>query len=107
MVCQRPATLPPACRSDVPPRTQRLFDPIRQHRRDAATKSPEELEKRGIRRLPTSLRESTDALAADAVLRDALGSALIDSVVAVRESEIEKFAAASAEEVVGALRWTH
>jgi hypothetical protein len=40
-------------------------------------------------------------------LRDALGSALIDSVVAVREAEIEKFAAASAEEVVRALRWTH
>jgi glutamine synthetase len=74
---------------------------------DPAALSPEELEKRGIRRLPASLRESTDALAADAVLRDALGSALIDSVVAVRESEIEKFAAASAEEVVRALRWTH
>ena len=74
---------------------------------DPAALSTEELEKRGIRRLPTSLRESTDALAADAVLRDALGSALIDSVVAVRESEIEKFAAASAEEVVRALRWTH
>ena len=57
--------------------------------------------------LRTSLRESTDALTADAVLRDALGSALIDSVVAVRESEIEKFTAASAEEVVRALRWTH
>ncbi len=74
---------------------------------DPAVLSAEELEKRGIRRLPTSLRESTDALVADAVLRDALGSALIDSVVAVRESEIEKFAAASAEEVVRALRWTH
>ena len=74
---------------------------------DPAALSPEELEKRGIRRLPASLRESTDALAADAVLRDALGSALIDSVVAVRESEIEKFAAASSEEVVRALRWTH
>ena len=74
---------------------------------DPAALSAEELEKRGIRRLPTSLRESTDALVADAVLRDALGSALIDSVVAVRESEIEKFAAASAEEVVRASRWTH
>jgi glutamine synthetase len=74
---------------------------------DPAALAVDELEKRGIRRLPTSLRESTDALTVDAGLRDALGSALIDSVVAVRESEIEKFAAASAEEVVRALRWTH
>jgi hypothetical protein len=36
-----------------------------------------------------------------------MGSALIDSVFAVRESEIALFADASAEEVVRALRWTH
>jgi hypothetical protein len=36
-----------------------------------------------------------------------LGSALIDSVLAVRESEIALFADASAEEVVRALRWAH
>jgi glutamine synthetase len=74
---------------------------------DPAALPPEELRKRGIRRLPTSLRESTDALAADPVLRDAFGSALIDSVIAVRDSEIERFAEAPAEEVVRALRWTH
>jgi glutamine synthetase len=74
---------------------------------DPAALAPDELNRRGIRRLPTSLRESTDALAADAVLRVALGSALIDSVLAVRESEIEQFAGASAEEVVRAFRWTH
>jgi glutamine synthetase len=74
---------------------------------DPAVLSPEELERRGVQRLPTSLRESTDALAADQVLRAALGAALIDSVLAVRESEIELFAEASAEEVVRALRWTH
>jgi glutamine synthetase len=54
-----------------------------------------------------SLREATDALAADHVLGTALGSALIDSVLAVRESEIELFANASAEEVVRAQRWAH
>ncbi|HWI01447.1 MAG TPA: glutamine synthetase family protein [Propionibacteriaceae bacterium] len=74
---------------------------------DPAALPSEELDRRGIRRLPTSLRESTDALAADSVLRDALGSALIDSVVAVRESEIERFAEASADDVVRAMRWTH
>jgi glutamine synthetase len=74
---------------------------------DPAALPSEELERRGIQRLPTSLRQSTDALAADQVLRDALGSPLLDSVLAVRESEIELFAEASAEEVVRALRWTH
>ena len=74
---------------------------------DPAALPPEELERRGIRRLPTSLRGSTDALAADPVLRAALGAALIDSVVAVRESEIERFADASAEEIVRAFRWVH
>jgi glutamine synthetase len=74
---------------------------------DPAALTAEALDRRGIERLPTSLRESTDALAADAVLRAAMGSALIDSVLAVRESEIELFAEAPAEEVVRALRWTH
>jgi glutamine synthetase len=74
---------------------------------DPAALTPEELGRRGIERLPTSLRESTDALAADSSLRAALGSALVDSVLAVRESEIELFAEASTEEVVRALRWTH
>jgi len=74
---------------------------------DPAALGPKELDRRGIQRLPTSLRESTDALAADSVLRSALGSPLIDSVLAVRDSEIELFAEASAEEVVRALRWTH
>ena len=82
----------------------RLHEPIDV---DPAVLPPEELERRGIRRLPTSLRESTDALAADSVLREALGSALVESVITVRESEIEQFAEASADDVVRAFRWTH
>jgi glutamine synthetase len=74
---------------------------------DPAALAPEERDLQGIHRLPTNLREATDALAADPLLRAALGSSLIDSVLAVRESEIELFAEASAEEVVRALRWTH
>jgi len=74
---------------------------------DPAALTAEELERRGIERLPTSLPEATDALAADQLLRTALGSALIDSVLAVRQSEIELFANASAQDVVRALRWTH
>jgi glutamine synthetase len=74
---------------------------------DPAALAPEERDLRGIQRLPTSLREATDALAADPLLCAALGSSLIDSVLAVRESEIKLFAEASAEQVVRALRWTH
>jgi glutamine synthetase len=74
---------------------------------DPAALTDEELEKRGIRRLPTSLRQSTDALASDQVLRDGLGSELVDSIIAVRNSEIELFAEATPEEVVRAQRWTH
>jgi glutamine synthetase len=74
---------------------------------DPAALTPQELDKRGISRLPTSLRQSTDALTADQVLRDALGSGLIDSVIAVRESEIELFADATPEEIVRAQRWAH
>ena len=74
---------------------------------DPAVLAADELDRRGIQRLPTSLRESTDALAADPVLRAALGPGLIDSVLAVRESEIELFSDASAEDVVRAQRWTH
>jgi glutamine synthetase len=74
---------------------------------DPAALPAEELDRRGIKRLPINLRESTDALAGDTMLRAALGSALVDSVVAVRESEIELFAEASAEEIVRAVRWTH
>ncbi|HEY6812424.1 MAG TPA: glutamine synthetase family protein [Propionibacteriaceae bacterium] len=74
---------------------------------DPAALASDELDRRGIQRLPTSLRESTDALAGDSVLRSTLGSGLIASVLAVRESEIELFAEASAEEIVRALRWTH
>jgi glutamine synthetase len=74
---------------------------------DPAALTDEELEKRGIRRLPTSLRQSTDALASDQVLRDGLASELVDSIIAVRNSEIELFAEATPEEVVRAQRWTH
>jgi glutamine synthetase len=74
---------------------------------DPAVLTLEELARRGIQRLPITLRQSTDALAADLVLRGVLGTALVESVLAVRESEIELFAEASAEEVVRAFRWTH
>jgi glutamine synthetase len=74
---------------------------------DPAALSPDELQHRGIRRLPESLHAAVEAFAADEVLRGAFGSTLVDSILAVRLSELERFAHASPEEVVAATRWAH
>ena len=65
------------------------------------------LAERGIARLPGSLREATDAFAADEVLGAAFGPRLMEAVRAVRESELELFDGASPEEVAAASRWAH
>ena len=74
---------------------------------DPAALDEEILAERGIRRLPTSLQSSVEAFRNDEVLRAALGDSLVDSIIAVRESEIDLFAGASAEEIVRATRWSH
>jgi glutamine synthetase len=74
---------------------------------DPAALPPEELEHRGIRRLPASLGESVQAFAVDEVLRTALGPSLADAVIAVRSSEIERFAGATPAEIAAATRWVH
>jgi glutamine synthetase len=74
---------------------------------DPAALGEEALAARGIRRLPATLRESTDALAADPVLGDALGEPLLGAIRAVRESELELFDGSTPEEVAAASRWPH
>ena len=74
---------------------------------DPARFSTEELARRGISRLPTTLEAAADALAASAVLRDALGGTLMDAVLAVRRAEAERFRDASPDDVVAALRWVY
>ena len=74
---------------------------------DPASLGEEALAERGIVRLPTTLREAVDRFAADEVVRDAFGQPLVDSIVAVRESELELFADASPEAVADATRWAH
>ncbi len=74
---------------------------------DPARFSAEELARRGISRLPTTLDGATDALAASAVLREALGTTLMDAVLAVRRAEAERFRDASPQEVVATLRWVY
>jgi glutamine synthetase len=74
---------------------------------DPASLDEAVLADRGIRRLPTSLREATDAFAADEVLRTALGEGLADAIRAVHESELEQYDGASPDEVAAGSRWTH
>jgi len=74
---------------------------------DPAALGDEVLAERGIERLPTSLREAVDAFASCDVLVPAFGQPLVDSIVAVRESELERLDGASAEEVADAIRWAH
>ena len=85
---------------------------LQRHRRlpppvtgDPARFSGDELAARGIRRLPTTLDVSTEALAATDTLRTALGDMLMDAVLAVRRAEADRFRDASPEDVVAALRW--
>jgi glutamine synthetase len=87
---------------------------LRDHRRlpaeitgDPARFSAEELAERGIDRLPTTLDDAVDALAASGVLREAFGDTLMDAVVAVRRAEAERFRDTSPEDVVAALRWVY
>jgi glutamine synthetase len=82
----------------------RLPDPVDV---DPAALSDAVLEQRGIKRLPVSLRESVDAFAADQAIRDAFGQPLMDSIVAVRESELELFDGATPDELAAATRWAH
>jgi glutamine synthetase len=72
---------------------------------DPARYSDDELAARGIRRLPTSLDEATDAFAAATPLRAALGDMLTDAVLAVRRAEADRFRDTPPEDVVAALRW--
>jgi glutamine synthetase len=65
------------------------------------------LEERGIARLPTSLREAVDAFSADDALAEAFGPDLVESLVVIRDSEIDLFADTSDEDLAAATRWAH
>ena len=75
---------------------------------DPAALSPEELERRGIRRLPENLHAAVDALAADDVLRACIR--LVAGRGGARPCGPPSSIGsphASPEEVVAATRWTH
>jgi glutamine synthetase len=74
---------------------------------DPAVLGDDVLAERGIVRLPSTLAAALDAFTADDVLRAAFGDALMGSITAVRESEIELFADADPDTVADAVRWAH
>jgi len=81
-----------------------LPDPVD---RDPAALGDAELARRGVARLPTTLRQSLDAFAADSVLAEAFGQPLVDAITTVRESELDALGSATPEEVADASRWSH
>ncbi|MFI0483288.1 glutamine synthetase [Actinomadura sp. 9N215] len=74
---------------------------------DPAALSAAERAARGIEALPASLAESVAAFEGDAVLREALGEAVTDTVSAVRRGEIALLDGASPQEIAAATRWRH
>ncbi len=76
---------------------QNKIDPGEPEQIDPGNYSDEEREKRGIRRLPTTLDEALDELERDSVLRDALGPLLSTSYIAVKRAESDFFKEKSAE----------
>ena len=65
---------------------------------DPGNFTDEERERRGIRRLPTTLDEALDELERDQVLLDALGPLLATSYIAVKRNESEAFKDKTPEE---------
>ncbi|MCM3885756.1 glutamine synthetase family protein, partial [Frankia sp. R82] len=74
---------------------------------DPARLDPAERDRRGIRRLPTTLGEALAAFEADEVLRAACGPQVHDTVLAIRRAEIRRFADAAPDVVVAATRWRY
>jgi glutamine synthetase len=74
---------------------------------DPARFDAEEQERRGIRRLPQSLDEATDAFSGSTLLKAALGPVLFDAVVAVRRGESARVADLEPDAVAAAYRWVY
>jgi len=74
---------------------------------DPATLSDDELEAAGVTRLPSSLEEALEHFRVCEPFAEAMGSALFETIVAVRETEVERFADASEVEIVAATRFVY
>jgi glutamine synthetase len=58
-------------------------------------------------RLPTTLDDATDAFAGTPMLREAMGDALFDAVVAVRRAEADRLRDQEPANIVATLRWVY
>ena len=74
---------------------------------DPALLSDDERAERGIRRLPSTLDESTAAFEQDSVLPAEFGPDLTAAILAVRHGEIEQFAKKPEKYIVDQVRWIH
>jgi glutamine synthetase len=74
---------------------------------DPASLSEDSLRAAGSERLPRGLDEALQRLRDSGVLAEALGPSLFGTIIAVRETELERFADASAEEIVAATRFRY
>jgi glutamine synthetase len=72
---------------------------------DPAVLDEADLAARGIRRLPRSLDDSLAAFVADDVVTSAFGPALVESIWALRQSEMDLFADSTPEDITAANRW--
>jgi glutamine synthetase len=74
---------------------------------DPAALDPGEAEKRGIRRLPTSLPDAIEAFEASSLPQAAYGDLIVDAVLAVRRGEAARCEGLAPEAVAEAYRWVY
>jgi glutamine synthetase len=74
---------------------------------DPSALGPDELERRGIARLPTSLADATDLFERSELARRVLGDVLHDAFAAVRRRECETHGGLDEQELADAYRWRY
>ena len=74
---------------------------------DPGSLGDDELRRRGITRLPTSLAEATDRFEGSDFARRVLGDDLHRAIVAVRRLEWESYGESSPEELAATYRWRY
>jgi len=74
---------------------------------DPAIMSDAELEAAGAARLPSSLADALEHFRRCEALAEAMGPALFETIVAVRETEVERFLGATEQEIVAATRFRY
>lgn len=74
---------------------------------DPSTLSEDDLAAVGAARLPRSLGEALEQFRRCEALAEAMGRSLFETIIAVRETELTRFADASEEEIVTAMRFRY